>query len=147
MEVTIISRYISRTPRESKLDEGEHPATISKIEDEDDVETQYGIKDRYIITFDVEGDGSSIEIRKRYTKSMFPKSNLFKLISILAGDDFDGQGYDVDELVGKRCRVVVTHRTNEETNDVWEQIETVLRPRAKQASSLDELAAMQDLSD
>jgi hypothetical protein len=138
--VKTIPRLISRTKREPKLDEGEHPATVAEVEDENGVETQYGIKDRYVISYAING----VVVRKRYTKSLFPKSNLYKLITTLDGDNFDGENYDVDNLVDKPCRVVITHSINEETGDVWERIETVLKPRYKSPSSLEDLAAMDD---
>lgn len=135
-----MSRVISRQKRQPKLDEGEHPAAVAEVEDEDGVETPYGIKDRYAIDFNVGG----VVVRKRYTKSLFPKSNLYKLIAMIDGDNFDGDSYDVDNLVDKPCRVVITHTTNEETGDVWERIETVLKPRYKGPSSLEDLATMED---
>ena len=122
----IIGRYLSREPHEPQLEEGEtYDARITKVEDEDGVDTQWGPKDRYVFTFEVEG----VEIKQRYNKSMFPKSNYVKLISTLDPERFDGKGYDADDLVGKPCRVLVKYTTNDETGDVWENIDSVLKPK------------------
>ncbi|MGZ4852090.1 MAG: hypothetical protein ACXV3D_02735 [Halobacteriota archaeon] len=123
-----MSRYISRTPHEPELEEGEtYPAEIIKVDDEDDVDTQWGKKDRYVFTFDIQG----VQRKKRYTKSMFPKSNYVKLIATLDPEHFDGTGYDADDLVGKGCRVLIKHTTNEETGDVWDVIDSVLKPKVQ----------------
>ncbi len=89
-----------------------------------------------MFTFDVEG----LEIKQRYNKSMFPKSNYVKLITTLDPDHFDGIGYDADDLIGKPCRVLIKYTTNEETGDVWENIDSVLKPK-KQSTFRDEVAA------
>ncbi|MGZ4846467.1 MAG: hypothetical protein ACXV2E_00770 [Halobacteriota archaeon] len=119
-------RYMSRTPHEPNLEDGEtYDATIVKVEDEDGIDTQWGKKDRYVFTFDVGG----LELKQRYNKSMFPKSNYVRLIATLDPEHFDGIGYDADDLIGKQCRVLIKHTTNEETGDVWDNIDTVLKPK------------------
>ncbi len=121
-----MGRYLSRTSHEPQLEEGEtYDAVIVQVEDEDGVDTQWGQKDRYVFTFEVDG----LALKQRYNKSMFPKSNYVKLITTLDPENFDGFGYDADNLVGKPCRVLIKHTTNEETGDVWDNIDVVLKPR------------------
>ena len=136
--MTTISRYLSREKHEPQLEEGEtYEARIVKVEDEDGVDTQWGPKDRYVITFDVNG----LELKQRYNKSMFPKSNYVKLITTLDPEHFDGIGYDADDLVDKPCRVLIKYTTNEETGDVWENIDSVLKPKKQSTFRDDEVAA------
>ena len=79
---------LSRTPHEPQLEEGDtYDAKIVKVEQKDGVETVFGEKDQIWITFLVVGD---VEITRRYTNSLFPKSNLAKLITALDGGNFDG---------------------------------------------------------
>lgn len=127
---------LNRELHEPRLEEGEHTAAIREVEERTGVQTAFGEKDQIVITFDVEG----VALLRRYTKSMFPKSNLYKLISTLA-HDFDGFSFDAEDLVDMPCRVVVEHVRNEETG-VWDNITNVLRPKVRQPSSLDELADM-----
>ncbi len=127
-----MSRYLERKQHEPQLEDGEtYEARIINVEDEDGVDTQWGPKDRYVVTFEVVGDdfGLVLELKQRYNKSMFPKSNYVKLITTVDPEGFDGIGYDADNLIGKACRVLVKHTTNDETGDVWDNIDSILKPK------------------
>jgi hypothetical protein len=136
-----MSIQLSREPHRPQFEEGEtYDARPIKVEEHNGVETAFGEKDQLWVTFDINDDA---EITRRYTKSLNPKSNLSKLISVIDGENFDGINYDAEELVGKPCRVLIKHTKNDETGDVWDNIDTVLRPRFKQPQSLDDLANLE----
>jgi hypothetical protein len=118
-ETTVI-----RTTRKPHLDEGLYDATVSAVEAMDGVQTPYGVKDKIVVTFDVKG----CEIKRRYNKSLFPSSNLYEFISELAGEP--GDAFDVAELVGERCRVMISHATTD-AGDVWENVESVKKSKPK----------------
>jgi len=133
-----MGRYLNREPHEPQLEDGEtYDAAISKVEDEDGVETQWGEKDRYVITFDVRDGTRLVELRARYNKSMWPKSNYFKLLTTLDPDNFDGIGYDADDLVDKPCRVLIEH-TKDDIGGVWDNIANVLKPKKQSTFPKDE---------
>jgi hypothetical protein len=115
------STIISRSPRQPKLEEGVHNATIEAVEGEDGVQTPFGIRDQIVITFEVEG----LNVKRRYNKSLHPNSALYGFVSELVGDV--PREYDVANLEGKPCRVVIVHRTTE-AGDVWENVERVMKP-------------------
>lgn len=117
MSSTIIRRYV----RQPRLDVGVYDAVIESVVPVDGVETRFGVRDQIVVTFDV--DGTSV--RKRYNKSLHPKSALYGLIFELAGDL--GENFDVAELEDKPCRVTIVHRMTE-TGDVWENVDRVMKP-------------------
>jgi hypothetical protein len=119
--IIINSTLVSRQLRQPKLQEGVHDAIIESVVPADGVETRFGVRDQIVVAFDVDGTG----VRKRYNRSLHPKSSLYELIFELAGDV--GNEFDVAELEGKPCRVTVVHRMTD-TGDVWENIDRVMKP-------------------
>jgi len=115
------STIIRRSVRQPKLDVGVYDAVITSVEPLDGVETRFGVRDQIVVKFDVDG----ISVRKRYNRSLHPKSSLHELICELAGDV--GNEFDVAELEGKPCRVTIVHRTTD-TGDVWENVDRVMKP-------------------
>jgi hypothetical protein len=126
--ISISSTIIRRSVRQPKLDAGAYDAVIESVVPVDGVETRFGVRDQIVVTFDV--DGTSV--KKRYNKSLHPKSALYELIFELGGDV--GKEFDVAELEGKQCRVTIIHRMTD-TGDVWENVDRVMKP--SQTSTLE----------
>ena len=125
-----MSRYIERTLREAKIAGGLYKARIGKIAEEKAVETPYGIKDKLVVSFEVENGSQPIEIKKRYNYSIHENSSFAGLIKGVTGN-LPGEKFDLDTLEGQRCQVVITHRTTD-AGDVWENIQTVMAAAEEQ---------------
>jgi hypothetical protein len=119
-EVIAITRLQKRELRQPQLDEGMYDAKIGVIDEENEVETQFGKKDRWVIHYNVNG----VDITRRYNKSLRPSSSFYKLAQSLEGTVPDE--YDVDKLEGKECRVVIKHTTSD-AGDVWENVTDVMK--------------------
>ena len=116
-----MSTLIRRSVRQPKLAAGVYDAFIESVVPVDGVETRFGVRDQIVVTFEVDG----ISVRKRYNRSLHPKSFLYELIFELAGDV--GKEFEATELEGKPCRVTIVHRTTD-TGDVWENVDRVMKP-------------------
>jgi hypothetical protein len=121
------STTVSLHQRQPKIDEGVYDATITAVVAEDGIQTQYGMRDRIIVTFDVNG----VEVTRRYNKSLFPSSALYGLISELVSADVPDE-FDVAALVDMPCHVIIAHRATD-AGDVWENIERVMKPTRQSA--------------
>jgi hypothetical protein len=119
-EVIAISRIQKRELRQPQLDEGMYNTKIAVVDEENEVETQFGKKNRCVVHFNVDG----VEITRRYNKSLRPSSSFYKLVQSLEGIVPDE--YDVDKLEGKECRVVIKHTTSD-AGDVWENVTDVMK--------------------
>ena len=95
-------------------------AKIGEVDEENEVETQFGKKDRWVVHYKVNG----VDITRRYNKSLRPSSSFYKLVQSLEGIVPDE--YDVDKLEGKECRVVIKHTTSD-AGDVWENVTDVMK--------------------
>lgn len=114
-----MSTLVKRKVHEPSIAEGWHNATIDSVKAEYGVTTNYGVKDRATIEFEVGGT----YLKLRCTLSLNPKSKLYGVIAELAGGA-PGEEYDLEDLVGLRCRVLVSHYESD-SGDVWENIDKV----------------------
>lgn len=116
--------YVDMPKHIPKISEGTYTAKIQDITLEKDVEMNYGgvtkVKDVYWLTFAVNGS----TVRKRYTKSAHEKSNLYKTIKALTGED-PRKGYQVRQLIGQECLVTIVHKEDTRGN-IWENVEAVM---------------------
>jgi hypothetical protein len=117
------STIVEREPHKAQIDEGVHEANIEAVEAVDAVETAYGIKNVIYVTFNIEGK----LIKRRYNKSWNPSSALFKLVSDLRPGELPMK-FDVADLVGDNCRVLVAHNTTD-SGDTWVNIVQVSKPK------------------
>jgi hypothetical protein len=117
--MTLVRKRESRKPQKA---EGTYPATIIDVAERKAVATAYGVKDKIVITFKVDGE---TPIKRPYNDSLHPKSSLYALIREVMGHE-PPQEYDLEELVGKTCTVAVVHR-EDATGNVWENIDRVKR--------------------
>lgn len=130
------STVVERTPRKAQLNEGVYDAKITKVEAADNVQTAFGLKDVIYVIFDVDG----IELRKKYNKSWNPNSALYGLVTTLRPKEELTTKYDVAQLVGDNCRILVGHNETD-GGDVWENVEKVAKPKP----TLEDDAANKDL--
>ncbi|MGP8010999.1 MAG: hypothetical protein ACLPI9_00750 [Halobacteriota archaeon] len=115
--MTLVRKRESRKPQKA---EGTYAATITDVAERKAVATAYGVKDKIVITFEVDGE---TPIRKPYNDSLHPKSSLYGLIREVTGQE-PPEEYDLEELIGKKCTVAVVHREDAAGN-VWENIDRV----------------------
>jgi hypothetical protein len=122
---------VERTPHKAQVSEGLHDAVITKVEAQDAVQTQFGLKNVLNITYDVEG----IEVRRRYNKSWNKGSNLYKLVSDLRPGEVLSMRYDVAVLVGTKVQVLIGHAKTDDGSE-WDNILQVSLPPAPEPMSM-----------
>ena len=127
-EVISMSIIIQNETRKAQISEGMYDAVISDVVEANGIATQFGLKDMIIVTFNVD----DANIRRRYNKSLHPKSSLYGLIKELNGGA-PGSQFDVETLKDTKCRVVVVHRTTE-TGDVWANVDRVMKETGFEAN-------------
>ena len=123
-----IAIIVSKKARKPQLKEGMHDAIITDIVEANGIATQFGLKDKIVVTYKV-GDA---EIKRSYNKSLHPSSTLYGLIMELKGS-LSGSQFDVETLKGTKCRIVVLHRTTE-TGDIWENVDRVMKETQSEAN-------------
>lgn len=99
-------------------DEGLHNVVLSRIEDLGAVETKNGTKQKAAIYFTCldqkAKDGSDVDIRHLVNQVITDKSTLGKMLNALkikSGEDFD-----MDDLIGLKCQIVVIHNEADNGN-------------------------------
>ena len=128
---------VERTPHKAQLEKGVYDAVIKRVEVQNDVKTNYGIKNMFVLTFGI-GD---VEVRRRYNKSWTPSSYIYKLVEELRPDETLGLSYDVAKLEGMKVRVMIGHNKTE-MGDVWDNVmEVELPPKAKPIEPMSTKAA------
>lgn len=110
-----------------QMSEGLHNVTITKVDDLGLQETQFGTKDRARIVFQAADQkdsktGEPINVMMTVTKSLHSKSALGKLLATLKVPV--GAEFDLNDIVGIKCQVVVQHKESEGKN--YANIATVL---------------------
>ncbi len=110
-----------------QMSEGLHSVTITKVEDLGLQETRFGPKECAAIYFtaDDQKEGKPVDVRLRVVKSLHPESSLARLLGALSvpfGDTFD-----LNDLVGIKCLVVIQHKERE--GETQANIAAVLKVR------------------
>lgn len=124
-----------------KCDEGLYIAIISDVSEEKGIQTAFGIRDQLKFVFTTNED---VELVWRCTASLSPKSKLvIDLIIPLVGD-VTGEQFDVESLVGTRCKILVEHREGQ-NGGVFANITKILplknQPQNKPVVTVDEILA------
>jgi hypothetical protein len=122
-----MSKVVIKEKVYEQMTEGLHNVVITKYDDIGLEETQFGTKDRVRIVFTAADQkdsktGEPITVSIKATKSLHAKSALGKLLATLkipAGAEFD-----MDDLVGVKCQVVIQHKESE--GKTYANITTVL---------------------
>jgi len=110
---------VRRKLHEARLSEDWHEAEIADVTAEYNKVTPFGVKDQATIIFRV----GEVELRMRCTLSLGKKAKLYGLITEITGQE-PGKEFDLEELIGMSCKVLVSHREME-SGDVWENIDRV----------------------
>jgi hypothetical protein len=115
------------------MSEGLHSVTITKVEDLGLQETRFGMKECAAIYFTAhQKEGKPVDVRLRVVKSLHPESSLVRLLTALSvpfGDTFD-----LTDLVGIKCQVVIQHKEKE--GKTYANIAAVLKLRNRRRSFL-----------
>lgn len=117
-----------------QMTEGLHSVTITEVKDLGVVDTQYGSKDRARIVFTAldqkdSKTGDPINVFMTVTKSLHKKSALAKTLlqlGVTAGEEFD-----LDDLIGTKCSIVVEHK--ESDGKTYANVQTILKRRKDSA--------------
>lgn len=114
------------------LTEGLHNVTITAVQDVGPQETMYGTKDRARIVFTAsdqkDKEGKAVDVLMTVTKSLHSKSSLGKLLVQLGIPV--GAEFDLNEIVGTKCQVVVQHKESE--GKTYANVVSVLKVRGSQ---------------
>lgn len=130
-------RIITREPMTSPVPAGMYGAAIADIEEAFEVETPWGEKDQLIVSFELDAPGGPFTLRKRYNRSIHEKSGFYKLVASVTGKPPSNE-FDIDNLVGVDCRLVVTHAKDDNGN-TWARIESVLPEEGKMHSEANDV--------
>jgi len=115
------------------LEEDEwYQAKIISVEKLENVETMFGVKDQLEIKLTVDGvkddAGNPVELRTSPTLSLHKKATLLAFVKGIEGkepDDLDS--YDLETLVGRKCRVMIEH--NEKNGRGYANITKFSQPK------------------
>jgi hypothetical protein len=115
----VVEKYVEQMP------EGLHHMTITRVEDLGEQVTRFGPKVMAAIYFT--SDDGQPDVCMRVVQSLHPNSTLVKLLgalSISVGDKFD-----LTELVGIHCQVVIQHK--EKDGGIDATVASVLKVRKR----------------
>jgi hypothetical protein len=117
------------------VDEGEYPGDLKAIEDGPSL--QYGPTWRFIFNVYVEGEAEELDALVSVPRgNVTPKSKLLKFAKALLGRELEtDETFELDDLVGKGCRVVV------DINDSGYSTITAIKPAAKRTAKAAAAAA------
>jgi hypothetical protein len=115
--------------------EGTHMAVLVDAEEQNDVETPYGIKDRVRLIFEIDVVNAQTSKRmlvsRSFTASIHSKSALRAFVENLVGrklnDDKirEAGGFHPSSLVGRSCQLVLVHEQNRD-GQIYSNIRTVI---------------------
>jgi hypothetical protein len=121
--------------------EGLHQAVCVDVYDLGDVETQWGLKPKIEIRWQLDEinpeTSKRFEIRNRYTNSLHEKAVLRQTLETWRGKRFTAdelRGWDLEKLIGVNCQVQVVHKPGDEGR-IWANVQAVV-PAAKGAIKL-----------
>lgn len=115
----LITKHVEQMP------EGLHNVTITKVEDLGRQQTQFGPKVMAAIYFT--GDDGKPDVCINVVQSLHPKSTLVKLLDALSVPF--GETFDLRELVGVRCQVVIQHKKRD--GKIYANVVAVLKVRKR----------------
>jgi len=135
-----MATIVTKPTRVALVDDGDYDAVITGVEEQNDVQTTYEVKNMVVLTFDAGGT----EVRKRYSRSLHEKSDLYWLVKELVGEP--GDRFDLDTLIGTPCRIFITH-TETETG-MWRYVGNVRKAvKTAQAEAAQAEAAQPTVED
>jgi hypothetical protein len=115
--------------------EGVHAAVCVDVADKGMVETEWGSKHKCRIVWEIAApmdDGRPFTIGKTYTVSLHEKSSLYKDLKGWRGRAFTAdelRGFDLENVVGKPCQLVVAH--NDVDGTTYANVQAILKADVK----------------
>lgn len=115
--------------------EGIHNAVCVDVIDLGMQETEWGIKPKLKLTFELETsaeDGYGFWVSKGFTASLHPKATLAQFLSKWRGKPFaENEKIDLGVLIGVSAVLMLQHVQNEVTGKTFAIIDTVTKPQKK----------------
>lgn len=115
--------------------EGGHPARCVLLADLGTQSGEFGPKHQVFIQWEfpkheveVDGEKRPMVLGKRFTMSMFEKSNLYKLLKSWRGRDFtpeEKRGFSLKKVLGAPCYIQVTHTVKD--GKTYANIDSVIK--------------------
>lgn len=125
----------NRTNTQAACPEGLYDAVCCDVIDLGTNPTSYGDKHQVQILWELTTDeGVTYHLSKRYTASLHEKAKLAQDIKAwrggveLTADDLRA-GFDLEQLIGKSCQLLVTHFEREGT--AYASVDKILKPKKK----------------
>ena len=119
---------IVRAPQTKACPVGTHHAVLKDVEDLGEMETQYGIKEKVLLEWEVTVDEEIFTVKRRYNRTLHPKADLSKDLTSWIGRDparDAPEGFDLETMIGKASRLVVGH-TEDSQGQTWARVQSVL---------------------
>ena len=117
-----------------KASEGIHDLKILEFVEKKDVETEFGVRDRVTVIFEVldeQGtDGQNLKLSLNANQSLHKKSKFGIFLRDLAVNP-DNQAVDTDELVGLQFKANVKHVKSEKDGLVYANLGDIVKSRPK----------------
>ena len=122
-------------------EEGVSEAVVEEVgqpfEEEDKFSDSGKMKKKFYIRFgllDQTGsDGGQLSISRKYTASMFKRSNLFKDVTAIYGRALTAdelKSFRPSTLEGEQCRVLIEHTPRANGDGVWANVAKVMKAAA-----------------
>lgn len=112
-----------------KASEGIHNVVVTKVEDLGAQDTPNGVKNFVRVVFACEDqkdkEGNKVEIWQKFNAVLSPKSNLSKFLVQLGFTP--GAEFDMDEIVGVKCQIVVEHV--EKDGNTYANVQSVIKQK------------------
>lgn len=131
--------------------EGLHDAVCVDVIDVGLKETQWGSKHKVKLVWEIAAkmeDGKPFIVSKQYNLTLSKNnagvpSELRKDLAAWRGKDFtadelrgpDGNGFDLETVIGKCCQVLVQHQPSKDGAKTWANITAIMKPKAKLESA------------
>lgn len=134
-----------------KPPEGKYRAVVKEVKDLGEVTTAFGTREMIRVIWELDKLDSKHQpftVSKRYNKSLHKKSNLFADLPKILGRKLTAQDtkrFDMDSLIGKRNRLVISH--NETEDGIFANIDAILKDGRAVAEVMNEPAAPEEESD
>ena len=124
-----MSMIVKRRKRQFEIPkEGQVFARLQQIKDLGIVDGNFGSKEKIAFVWQTAEcgiGGEPLEVWQRLTKSLHPKSLLFKAIRQITGED-PGEEFDLQTLVGVEVTLVIEH--NEAEDVTYANVAAIVRP-------------------
>jgi hypothetical protein len=112
-----------RKTRQPQISKGLHDATLVRIEELGEIETKFGVHEKWDVIFDVQENGDAYEVRKRVNASTWETSTFGKMYYEIFGE-LPPLDFDLDSVADTPCQVIITYR-EDAAHNIWENVTSV----------------------